>query len=170
VYDQSIRISEPGDPNRCIGSSYQGQCKFLKMPGSDYCSTHRGQDLEAQNKLRNYRLQTFKKRVNEFADSDVIKSLREEIGILRLLLEEVLNQCTDATDLLLYSSKIADLTTRIEHLVLSCHRIENNLGFTLDKSTVLNISSQIVTIISKHIDDPKVIDIVINEISTMIEQ
>jgi hypothetical protein len=166
---RSYDVSSANDPERCLASTHQGQCWMRIAPGSRYCPSHMGFNEEQKAKLRNYRLTKYAQRVNQFADSDVIKSLREEIGILRMLLEEILNNCQDSTDLLLYSSKIADLVSKVEHLVISCHRIENNLGFTMDKSTVLTLSSKIVNVISNNVSDPSIIDTIVNEISNMIE-
>jgi len=110
--------------------------------------------------LRNYRLTKWKNRVGEFAENDGLKSLREEIGILRVIMEEMLNQCTSSTDLLLYSTRMADLVMKIERVVVSCDKMENKMGLLLSKDSVLQLAGEYVTIISKHIDDMDIIDII----------
>src|SRR2546421_361414 len=77
-------------------------------------------------------------RLDEFADNDKIKSLREEIGVLRILLEETMSRCHDTNELLLYSNKISELVIKIEKVVASCHRLENATGMLLDKSAALH--------------------------------
>jgi len=156
------KIHHPSE--RCEGTSQQtGQCPYLKIVGSNYCPRHGGLLIEAKKRkdnLRNYRLDKWKKRVGEFADSDGIKSLREEIGILRVIMEEMLNRCEDATDLLLYSTRMADLVMKIERLVMSCDKMENKMGQLLSKESVLQLATEFVEIINKHVTDMNVIDVI----------
>ncbi len=113
---------------------------------------------EQQEALRNYRLGKWKARVGEFADSQGLKSLREEIGILRVILEEMMNQCNDATELLLFSVRMADLVMKIEKLVASCDKMEGKMGLLLSKDSVLQLASEFVEIINGEIEDMEVID------------
>ncbi|MEA1999533.1 MAG: hypothetical protein U9N61_09490 [Euryarchaeota archaeon] len=92
------------------------------------------------------------------ADSGGIKSLREEVGILRVILEEMMNQCNDATDLLLYSQRMADLVMKIEKLVSSCDRLENRMGMLLGKDSVLQLAATYVQIINSYVSDPNIIE------------
>jgi len=149
---------------RCEGTSQTtGQCPFCKTEGTNYCVRHGG-FIAVQKKqregLRNYRLTKWKNRVGDLADSDGIKSLREEIGILRVMIEEMLNQCNDATDLLLYSSRMADLVMKVEKLVVSCDKMEGKMGLLLSKDSVLQLASEYVEIINKHVNDADVIDVI----------
>lgn len=152
---------------RCEGTISTGQCINCKVPGSDYCPNHgANSQLRAKNgtAIRNYRLQRWKQRVGEMADSDSIKSLREEVGILRVILEEMLNQCHDSTDLLLYSQRMSDLVMKIEKLVSSCDRLENRMGLLLNKDSVLQLAATYVQIINNYIEDPDVIERISEEI------
>lgn len=146
---------------RCEGTIKTGQCINCKVPGTDYCLNH-GANKQLQSKngttVRNYRLQRWKNRVGEMADSGGIKSLREEVGILRVILEEMMNQCNDATDLLLYSQRMADLVMKIEKLVSSCDRLENRMGMLLGKDSVLQLAATYVQIINSYVSDPNIIE------------
>lgn len=146
---------EPDDPNRCQASGDKGQCTYKAIDGFQYCPRHNAsRKAEAQREsLRNYRLGKFQARVEEFADSDKVKCLREEIGITRILLEEIINQCNTGVDMIMYSNKISDLVTRIDKLVNSCHRLEQSTGMLLDKQALQQLADNIITIITKHVDD-----------------
>ena len=145
---------------RCLGSSKTlGSCPFKKMPGANHCARHGGNMANPKEKhLRNYRLTKWKNRVGELADSQGIKSLREEVGILRIIMEEMLNQCEDATDLLLYSSRMADLVMKIEKVVVSCDKMESKMGMLLSRESVLQLAGEFVSIIADQVDDMEVID------------
>lgn len=152
---------EPDSPIRCQGRYTHGQCPFQRLEGSEFCAMHCG-PLQATAKeeksKRVYRLAKWQQRVSEVADHEQVKSLREEIGILRVLMEEVMGICHDSTTLLMYSNKISDLATRIEKLVSSCHRLEQSSGLLLDKSAALNIGAQIVEIVSKYVQQEDALD------------
>jgi hypothetical protein len=146
---------------RCEGMVKNGQCPNLKSGDSDYCELHgANKNRIAQNTetQRNYRLARWQQRVGELADNDQIKSLREEIGILRMLMEEMLNKCEDQTDLLLYSHRISDLAMKIERLVVSCDKLESRMGLLLSKRAILQLAGEYTQIITAYVTDPEVIE------------
>lgn len=169
--DKLKRVPEDS-PNRCQSIYSGGQCVYEIIPGTRYCLMHGGPSLKAeeQKKIRNYRLQLYQEKVNEKADNNSVKNLREEIGILRLLLEETINKCQDENDLLIYSSKIADLVIKIEKIVSSCHKLETSLGQTLDKTVIMNLSTRIINIISEYVSDENAINNIVSDIGKMLQE
>lgn len=163
--DKYQRVEED-DPLRCQAVTANGQCRIKAIDGSKYCPVHAGggNAAKAKEATRNFRLTMWQARVGDFADNDGVKSLREEIGILRMLLEETLNRCKDPTELILYSNKISDLVMKVDKVVTSCHRLESATGQLLDKQAALNIASVIVAIVAKHVTDEDAMEAVANEI------
>jgi hypothetical protein len=155
------------DPNeRCIQTVKTGQCPYKKDINTDFCPMHGSNKsvIKQQEEVqRNYRLNRWKKRVNELADNDQVKSLREEIGILRVIMEEMLNKCEDATDLLMYSHRIADTAMKIERLVVSCDKLETKMGMLLSKRAVIQLAGDYVQIINTYIEDPNIIESISEE-------
>ncbi len=169
--DNKFERCEPDDPNRCQCSGAHGQCPFKAQRKNDseyfqYCPRHNGSVniSEKTKNIRNYRLTKFQARMEELADNEGIKSLREEIGITRMMLEEILNSCQDGTDIIMASNKISDTVTKIEKLVSSCHRLEQSSGSLLDKPTLMRLADAIVNIIGKHIVDEAAISQIATEI------
>ena len=148
---------EADDPNRCQHIIPTiGQCLNKACEGSKYCPAHGGnKGFQAQQKknLRNYRLNKFKIRVNELSDSDVILSLKEEIGILRLLMEEKINCCQDEHDLILMAGPLSDLAMKVEKVVTSCNRLDSKLDNLLSKEKILQFAQTVVAIIGKYVDE-----------------
>ncbi len=174
--ENAIRVEED-DPHRCQAVNAYGQCDISATKYDDgtyakFCPMHGGRERSNREErdMRNYRFIKYQKRINEFADNNKVKSLREEIGILRIVMEETVNKCKDETELMIYSPKITDLTIKIEKLVSSCHRLEQSLGQTLDKTAILNIATRIVNIISSHITDEKLISLIIEDIGLLIKE
>ena len=162
IENKFVRMTELDEPiDRCDGTSTYGPCPYKKVPPTNFCPRHGSNkyfEKERKDELNNYRLDKWKYRVGELANNDSIKSLREEVGILRMILEEMLNRCKDTTELLLYSSRMSDLVMRIEKLVVSCDRLENRMGLLLSKNSILQLAAEYVEIINQHVTDPEIID------------
>lgn len=164
---------DPLDPRRCKCQLNGGaQCPYLSIENGDRCPMHAAatNHLVIQEQSRNYRLTKWQQRLNEFADHDKVKSLREEIGILRILLEETMAKCNDADDLMMYSGKITDVVMKIEKVVSSCHRLEASTGLLIDKTAILSLGSAVVEIIVKYITDEAKIKLISDDIVTAILQ
>jgi len=145
---QIRRADSPEDPERCQGViRSQGQCINKATPGSEYCHAHggnKGVERAKQESLSNYRLSKWQ------AESPHIKSLRDEVGILRMLMEETLNRCETNFDLIAQSQKISDLTMKITAVVEKCHRLEGSMGQLLDKKTIIQMANTFINIISEE--------------------
>lgn len=158
------RVAED-DPMRCQFVNTQGQCRMIRI-NETYCKTHaaNGNKSELRNAVRNFRLTQFQARVEEFADNDKVKSLREEIGILRMMLEEIINKCQNATELIISSGRIGDLVMKVEKLVTSCHRLEAATGMLIDKTAAIHLGDVIINIIGRNIQDETIIQTISTEI------
>jgi len=163
-YAENIkRVSDPADPQRCQGViPSKGQCLNKSLEHSDYCAVHggnKGEEAYEKQQANNYRLfkWKWKNRLNELSESNNIKSLREEIGILRVLMEERLSRIDDATDLILQSGPISDLVMKIDRVVNSCHKLEGSMGQLLDKAAVLQFANEVIEIIDQEINDPEAV-------------
>lgn len=161
--NESVILSEAESPEGVVTYTYGTKCKM-------HGGTQERKSL-ANAGLKNYRLTKFRSQIERLGSSDGVKSLRDEIGILRVMMEERLNQCNDAADLLLQSHIISDLAMKIEKMVYSCTRLESTLGQTMDKQAILNFASQVIGIIGEHVQDPDTLDLISSAIlSSLSEQ
>ena len=153
IESKITRCTDPSSPTRCQGTHRGGQCVYESVQGSSKCQLHGGSYyIKETNKIiaRQYNLAKWNARIDGFAQNEGVKGLRDEIGIVRMILETVLNLCQDEFDLLLYSSKISELVSRIESLVRSCHKLRSSMGMLLDKAAALQLSGEIV---ENHLPD-----------------
>lgn len=154
------------DPERCQAMMGNKQCCYKGMKLSNgtrasCCEMHGGardQKIVESESLRNYRLTKFQAKLERHADSGGLKNLREEVAILRVIMEEKLNMCNDTNDLLLHAGMISDLVLKIEKVVASCHKLEGAMGQLLDKQAILQFAGEMIAIISDEIKDATVID------------
>ncbi len=147
--------------DRCQYVGAKGQCCIKKVQHSEYCPAHGGHkafQAEEQKQLRNYRLGQFRSRIGELSSSDNILSLRDEIGILRMLIESKINNCEDTTDLLLVAGPLSDLLMKVEKVTISCSRLDMKLGRLLDKGRVLQFAQTIVQIVSDEIENNETLE------------
>ena len=165
--DMSIEpITHPADPRRCQSMSPgKGQCFNVHVEGSNHCIVHGG----SVGKRKNYILKLFKRRIEDKAQSPDVKSLRDEIGILRLLLETIINSCNSDTELILQVGPIGDLVSKIERTVACCHKLESSMGKLLDKASILQFAGSIITILSEEIDDPDLLNVIATKITGAME-
>ena len=164
------------DPERC----QYANCTNKGLVDSDdptikypNCLVHGGNKQEEsrqKNSVRNYKLEKWKF-ANDFerhCTSPRIKDLRDEIGLLRMLMEERLKMCTDAHQLMMWSGPIMELASRIEKIVSTCNKLEKSMGQHLDKTTILSFASGIINIISENIAEPQIVEKIANEILELV--
>lgn len=164
-------IKDPDDPERCTAISGTRQCNKRKMAGFDYCAYHNSGQLSKMRKeqQRQYLLSNWRQEIDHYANNDQIKSLREEIAICRLLMQQVLNKCEDGQDLILYSGKIMEITNTLKGLITTCHHMDEKTQFLVDKNQIVMLAGQILEIIAEHVSDGDVMIAIAEQIQHAIE-
>lgn len=162
-------VPYPEHADRCQASAAGGgQCLFfrimkdaegnvLKEPAK-YCKMHGGQShlKEVKKKaLSQYFLTKFKAQVEHFNSSDSIFSLRDEIGISRMMVQEILNKCEDANDLMLHSAKVGQLVQNIHKLVLDAKKLESQLGELMDRAAIVRLCDAIIAVVGAAVPEEK---------------
>lgn len=152
-----IRAAED-DPNRCQGITARGQCIMLAEEGSEYCHLHgANMQLEANEKkeVRNLLLQKYKAEIKRLGGSEHIMSLRDEIGILRMMLERLLNSCRGDADLMLLSPQLSELVMKVSKVVTDCHKIEERTGQLLSREQLGAFALTVIQLVNENVDDPE---------------
>jgi hypothetical protein len=90
--------------------------------------------------MSNYLLSKYRGRIDQFTDNKAIYNIREELGMVRMLLETRLNKCETEDDLLMNSPAIADLVDRASKMVHSSVKLEEKLRNLLDVNAVNQFS------------------------------
>jgi hypothetical protein len=144
---------QPGDPDQCEGHFSGGQCRHRAEPGDKFCKGCGGKNQISLEARRQYLLKDTRHatRLAQFAEHEDIKSLREEIGLARVLLERRFNLIKDDSDLLQACGPINGMLLTIERLVKTSHQIETNLGVLLTRNTVLKLAQAMCEIVIDEI-------------------
>ena len=166
------RIEYEDDPRRCQHViPNQGQCTNVSEEGTSRCIAHQlGLRQNDKNAESNYNLIRYKADLIEKRDHSQVKSLRDEVGILRLMMEKILNSCKDDTDLLIKAPQIGDLSSKIERTVVACHKLEDQTGQLLDKTAILRFAGDAVSIIAQYIEDEETIQAIAGDFAASIAE
>jgi hypothetical protein len=168
------RISDEFDPERCAFlHPKRGQCNMKSYKGSKYCLLHGGnkfKDNEEKQALRNYRLTQFSARAAELSHNSHVKSLRDEIGILRMMLEQRMNALNNTNEMIMHTPQISQLIMQINTLVTSAHKLELSLNEVLDKATLVLIADRIVELLSNNIENEALLEKIANELMVILEK
>lgn len=179
---------EPDDPNRCQATHARFQCPFravgsrirnpknpdeLIWEGPKYCPRHSGTQQTTESKTattRIYLSALWKDKIGQQADHPKYKSLREEMGILRMTLDRKLDSCTDNTELLMYAGAITEMVREIGSLAKTAHAIEKDMGHLLDKPQAEAWIQELLGIISMYITDPATLQILAEDMILSLER
>jgi hypothetical protein len=146
-----------GEDERCEFVLTNGQqCGNKAVPGVTRCPLHGANTQLAsieKKSIRMYRLAKFQTRVNELADHDKLKTLKEEVALLRMMVEEKVNRCEDSTELMLVSGPVTEMIMKVQKLVESCSRLEMKSGSLLDKQRVHNLATTLMNIVAIKINE-----------------
>lgn len=161
------RVTDPADPRRCQGNFPDSQCWNFAEHGSDYCAGHGGVSTALIEEQRMYNLVEVQHRqsLTKFADHDAIKSLREEIGLVRLLIERRLNLVKNDTDLMAACGPVNTMLLTVERLVKSAHSLEQSLGSLLSKQTVARLGQALCQIVVEELEGIENYEAIIDRIS-----
>lgn len=151
------RVNRPDDPRRCQGNPHGNQCWNVAADESTLCpacAADAGEMVEVQAK-RQYILTDprYQARLAVLGEAEEIKSLRDEVAIARMLIEERLNKIKTDHDLYSATGAINSLLLTVEKLVSRSHILEQNLGQLLHRSTVVRMAQAFVEIVDDEVRD-----------------
>lgn len=167
-----LRMEHPADPERCQATiRSRGQCFLKAVPGSKFCPVHGGnKQAEADNKhnIYRYRLAVYQSRLDTITDSNAIKSLRDEIGILRFLAQTHLDNVRTQSELLMFSTPLTRLISRITSLSMTCAKVEASLAVIMDHQNAVDIALQLLHVVHQHA--PGITELLADDIVTVLDR
>jgi len=144
-----------GREDQCWATNSNGtQCIHKRVEGSNYCEIHGANSIvqeKANKEMYKFKLAIYKDRLNELNEDEDLSSLKNEIGLLRILVEERFNSCNDTMDLVIQSGPISDLIIKIKSTIESFNKMETKLGNLLDKQAILSFAQSVIQIIGEEL-------------------
>ena len=143
------RVTDLADPHRCKGSDATGQCRNLAADGSEFCLACGGVDRGPARRLRGYYLAQADDRAKlaHFSQDDSLKSLREEISLVRIMIETVWNSARTDVEKINAYSKVNTFLLTAERLVKTFHTLEQSMGQLIGKPALLRLAKNLCDIV-----------------------
>ncbi len=133
-----------------------GDCRYKPIEGTKFCPRHGGNralQIKKEQTLYNFRRTTLHQRIIQLAGDPKRHSLKEELGVVRLILEEYVNKCADFTMILRYTGQITGIVDKIRVLVADSLKLDAKLGDLLSKEEMLKIAQELLDAVVDIIDD-----------------
>jgi hypothetical protein len=154
------RVEDQADSERCDYMTKMGQCPYKRVAGTARCELHAYHTSESHLKIQAHRIYLaaqWHAQIGQFATPDEIKNLRQEIGILKLMLMKIMSSCQSEADLLMRSSSISELILKIGKVVETAHKMDTLTGKMLDKEQLVIFGQKVISLVSEFITDPDVL-------------
>ena len=139
--------------------------------GEYRCPLHGSAVITSNNRkaANNLRLSRYHTRLHEKGGGDAIKDLRDEVGVLRILLEDLVNAPT--FNVLLMYRQVSDLVVKIQGCVGAMHKIEKESNELLAKDDVLEFAGEIMLILNDELkDSPGILERLASRLATAAEK
>jgi hypothetical protein len=95
-------------------------------------------------------------RISAFRSHGDSRTLAIELGLLRLLLEQIINKC-DGYDLIMNSVQISTLIGQIKELQTANIKLEQRVGDLLSMDQVIEIAQALYTAVTKYVSDVEIL-------------
>lgn len=157
--DQAFLRVEPSDPTRCGATGQNGeQCPFQSlrnpMDPSQWlkvCKIHQMGSVHQAKKeaKRLYNLTRYRARVDRLSAPDVGTNLDEELGVLRMMLESLLERYEEV-ELITGAGQISALVRDIRDTLVANKKIKSAMGELLDRAAMNRLCDELVGVICQH--------------------
>lgn len=127
----------------------------------DYCPRHGGVVQEngaKRDEKELYALTRWNQRVKTLSKHEEANSLAAELAILRMMLENRLNFCTDTSSLIIASGSISDMVVKIEKLVRSINFLNKQNTILIDRTAVERLAATLINIVCEFVEDPTMLE------------
>lgn len=155
---------------KCTRSGPNGSCPLDAVEGSLFCEKHSNEAA-----LRSNYVLADAKLAEKLSSKpgDVIYSLRDEVTLMRAMIEDRLNMAkSDAEKLVAYNQVAAWIGT-VDKLVNSLNRLEKEVNSTLTKDALFEVARKLIQVIVEEVQHlpghENVIDAISHRVVPVIE-
>lgn len=164
-------MARPDPENRCQRTGTFGQCSDEKVPGTDFCASHRGKAIAARQTTRMYDLAQaeLKGLYGQMADREDLLSLRAEVALIRAAIQKFSNLMGQSDTS--FESKINtfnNLLLTAKALIAECVKVEKSAGLTVDRAALLQFAGSVIQICGEEIAETPESQAVLERIASRI--
>jgi len=160
------------EKDRCAKSN----CPYEKVEHTDFCPRHgANKQLEKKAKEMGYqfKLERVRNRLDLLVADPKRYRLDEELGLMRITLEDTINAITTRAEdkeyaLFAASDTIRNLVNTIEKLAQTCVTQSRSLGLLMTADEVLEQVQKIIDVIAEELDDEETVIRIADRISVVL--
>ena len=145
--DKLVRAT-PDSPNRCVRTDRitGEQCYYAAAPGQEYCPKHLNciQHLKKQQSIARYKLAIYQDQIDDQLSRSDIKSLTDELILVRLCTQSILDLCNIDIEFQRFSPQLTMLLNLTVDIVTTIHKIQVATSNLLDKGLLLDLAETII--------------------------
>jgi len=151
---------------RCSHSGKRGQCTHSAVEGSEFCSKH----SREEDRIKGYRLSDpgLRERMAHFSDDESLQTVRQEIVLLRTLIEDRLAQCDSKAERQAAFTVVTPHIAQVNKLVENLTRLEKANHILLSKDAAGKLGDEIVTILIEELEHVPGHDTIIDKVAARI--
>ena len=157
---------------QCSRSTPSGMCNQPSCDGSDFCQKH----SKESDRVRSYQLSSpeLRARFSHHADSDSIETVRDEVILLRSLINDRLNLARNEAERIVAFREIHPAIATLNKLVESLCKLEKSTHLVLGKEALNRLGDEIVNILIEELSlvdgYTDIVDRVAGRIATVISE
>jgi hypothetical protein len=147
-------VTDLADPRRCKAGTATGQCLAVAADGSDYCVAHHGVDRGQGRRMRKYLLATAEDQglLAKYADDDELKSLREEIGLTRVMIQNTMAGALSEVEKINAYAKVNGYLLTLEKLMKTCHTLDQSMGNLIGKPALRRLGRELAQVVVDRLE------------------
>ena len=151
---------------RCEHSGPHGQCPHRAVDGSQYCSRH----CDEKARIKGYRLldPVLRERFEHHSDEDSLKTVRQEIAILRSMVEDRLNMAQTRAEKEAAFQMVTPWIANINKLVENLTKLARQTSMMVGKAALMKLSGEIVQILVEELEGVENYDSIIDTVASRI--
>lgn len=151
---------------RCQRVGRKGQCNYPAVDGSKFCVRH----CNEKDRVKGYQLSNpdLKERYEELSAEKALEPLKQEVHLLRTLIEKRLNLAETKADQIIAFNVIHPAMSTLDKLYNSLLKLQVSYSQVLEKSAAEKLAQDIIKIIVEELEDVPGRDNIIDKISARI--
>ena len=147
--------------NQCEHSGPQGQCHNPSADGSDKCAKH----SKEADRIRSYRLNGELRERFEHHSAALLETVRDEIVLLRALIEDRLDLATTPAERLVAFQSVRPALVDVVKCVETLTKLEAATSVTLGKEALNELGKEVIKILTEELDGVPNYDRIIDSVA-----
>ena len=154
--------------DKCEHTGTRGQCADDAVEGSRFCAKH----ADESDRIKGYRLSSpeLRERFEHHSRSDLFKSLRQEIDLLRAMIEDRVSQADSPAERIAAFNAVRPALVDVVKCVETLSKLERQNNIVLGKEALSWLSKEIINILIGELEQVEGYERIVDRVAQRISQ